>query len=329
MRFLRRNWFPLGILVAVAGGILLARLGVRLGAGVQTTTNRVLVVGLFLLVGLTLPTESIAAGLREWKLHVYLQTFIFLVCPSVFALAALLVRGSMDGLVAVGFYALGCLPTTVSSCIVFTQASDGNVVGSTFNAAVANVVGVVLSPLILGLFLGGIGRALPAEEVLAVIRSLALTMVLPMLAGQIGRRFVGGFALRYKAGLGVLMNLLMLGVVFLALLAAASRETFVRSMGQMIGPFGLLAATNLGLTALVYGGARLLGLSRESTISALYVAPQKTLAMGAPLLATYFAGSPQVLAAALLPLLFYHPWQLVAAGVIRSLLRGRRPADTR
>ena len=46
--------------------------------------------------------------------------------------------------------------------------------------------------------------------------------------------------------------------------------------------------------------------------------PQKTLAVGIPLLSTYFAHDPELLAVAILPLLFYHPWQLMIAGFIKS-----------
>jgi solute carrier family 10 (sodium/bile acid cotransporter), member 7 len=323
--FLKRNWFPLAIVAVVVLGIALARLGLSIPAGATTLANRALVIGLFSLVGLTLPTESILRDLRDWRLHAYLQLCIFVASPLLFALAALPFRGAMDGMVQVGFYALGCLPTTVTSCIVFTQTSEGNVVGSTFNAALSNVAGVFLSPLILSLFLQGSGRSLPPEEIARIIKNLALTMAAPIAAGQLARIWLRSFAVRHKSGLGAAMNCLMLVVVFLALFGAASNETFVSALAGMIMPFLVLAAANVLMTALYWAGGRAIGLSAESRISVLFVAPQKTLAMGAPLLATYFAGSPQVLGIALLPLLFYHPWQLIVASVVRSLLgRGDR-----
>ena len=60
-------------------------------------------------------------------------------------------------------------------------------------------------------------------------------------------------------------------------------------------------------------------------VTVLYAAPQKTLAMGAPLLTTYFAGDPETLGLALIPLLFYHPWQLLVAGMLKSSPLVRRP----
>ena len=49
-----------------------------------------------------------------------------------------------------------------------------------------------------------------------------------------------------------------------------------------------------------------------------YAAPQKTLAVGVPLISTYFASNPEIIGLALLPLVFYHAWQLLVAGVVKS-----------
>ena len=43
--------------------------------------------------------------------------------------------------------------------------------------------------------------------------------------------------------------------------------------------------------------------------------------MGVPLLGIYFARNPEMLGLAVLPILFYHPFQLLVAGVIRGIVR--------
>ncbi len=87
---------------------------------------------------------------------------------------------------------------------------------------------------------------------------------------------------------------------------------------QLIVPFLYLAVSHLILLFLAFWGARFIGLSRENIISVLYAAPQKTLAMGIPLLSTYFYNRPELLGIAMLPILFYHPWQLFIAGLIKG-----------
>ncbi|MQY62918.1 MAG: hypothetical protein GH143_01180, partial [Calditrichaeota bacterium] len=80
-----------------------------------------------------------------------------------------------------------------------------------------------------------------------------------------------------------------------------------------------LALSFFILVFLAYGGAKLWNFPKEHIISVIYAAPQKTLAVGVPLLSTYFAHTPDILGIALLPLLFYHLWQLFISGIIKNL----------
>jgi len=217
-------------------GFFLPRIELILNPGGFTRT--VLIVVLFLIAGFTLPSETIAGGLKDYRLHLYVQAFIFLLTTLPF-------RSHWDHQLYAGIFAVAVLPTTISSCIVFTQVSGGNLMGTMFNAALANSLGVVLSPLLLSLLMRGAGDPLPAAHILILLIS--------------------------------------------------------------------------------YSGARMLHFSRENTISVLFVAPQKTLAVGVPLITTYFASTPEALGIALLPLVFYHTWQLLVAGLLKNSRIVRTP----
>jgi len=316
LAFLKRNWFLLGILTAMLLGFLLPELAGLLNP--RAVTRQAIVVLLFLIAGFTLPSESIVGGLRDIRLHVFLQLFIFLFVPVFFVLTTLPLRALWGPQLLLGIYALSCLPTTISSCIVFTQVSGGNLTGTVFNASLANMAGVILSPLILSVLMREAGRTLPFAQLLGILGNLALQMLLPIAAGQLLRQFFRRFAERHKRRFSVAGNLLVLGIVFFSFAGTAQNPQFMANLRRMLGPFGFLAVAHLVLLALAYLGARALRLSPQSTISALYTAPQKTLAAGAPLLSTYFAATPDILGVALLPLLFYHAWQLLVAGLLRG-----------
>lgn len=316
LAFLKRNWFLFGILTALLLGFFLSDLEGLLNP--RSVTRNTLIVLLFLISGLTLPSEAIIGGLKELRLHLFVQLFIFLFAPVFFVLTSLPFRGLWGAQLLIGIYALSCLPTTISSCILFTQVSGGNVTGTMFNAALANLAGVVLSPLILSLLMREAGRPLPLSELLGILGDLGLLMLLPVLAGQLLRRFLRRVADAHRKGLSVASSLFILLIVFFSFAGTAQNPQFMGNLGDMLGPFGYLAAAHLALVALAYAGARLMRFSPQSTISVLYAAPQKTLAVGAPLLSTYFAATPEILGAALLPLLFYHVWQLLVAGFVRS-----------
>jgi sodium/bile acid cotransporter 7 len=74
-------------------------------------------------------------------------------------------------------------------------------------------------------------------------------------------------------------------------------------------------------------GARAFGLAAGDSIAALMCAPQKTLAAGVPMAKLIFATSP-ALGLILLPVMLYHPLQLLAGGVIVNRLRRKRDEES-
>ncbi len=317
--WLRKNWFFVGLLAAVAGGLAAPQVGTAASGGGLTAT--VLVVCLFFLSGLSLPTEAIRAGLRDVRLHLFLQAFIFVVTPLYFAAtSALLWRGG-DPRILAGIYALAVLPTTVSSCIVFTQLARGNVVATIFNASLANVAGVFLAPLLLSLLLlQQSGRALPADELVRVLSSLVLRMLVPVAVGQLARAMLREWAQRHGKKIGVFMNASILVIIWFSFSLPARDPAFAASLLRLWPLFLYLALSHLLLLGAAWGAGRALRLDKANTYTVLFVAPQKTLAMGAPLLTTYFATMPDLLGVALLPLIMYHLWQLTVAGFLPRLL---------
>jgi sodium/bile acid cotransporter 7 len=324
---LKRNWFLLGILTALLFGFFLP--GIELVLNPGGITPKVLIVLLFLISGFTLPSEAISSGLKDYRLHLYIQGFVFIFFPAFFLLTTLPFRSVWEQQLYTGIFALAVLPTTISSCIVFTQVSSGNVMGTMFNAALANILGVVISPLLLSLLMRSGGDPLPASDVLRILRNLSLQMLLPIACGQLLRRLFKEVAVKQKKCLSVASNIFILFILFFSFSKTARNPEFMGHLRAMLGPFGYLAVAHILLLLIAYGGARLFRFSRENTISVLYAAPQKTLAVGVPLISTYFASTPEVLGIALLPLVFYHAWQLLVAGFVKSSRLVREVEQTR
>ncbi len=323
---LRKNWFLIGLLSAVGLAFATPGLGATLNPSGWTT--RIIVIVLFLIAGFILPSERIKSGLAQYKLHVFLQLFIFGFIPVYFWLTARLFTAYLDGLLVYGMLALAVLPTTVSTCVVFTQTTGGNTVGALFNSALSNVVGIFLSPLLLSLFLAGSSAALPAENVLGTLQSLLLTMFLPVAAGQALHLRFQETAHRIRKKLSEASSALILLIVYITISSISDNLEFVGMLPELPVPFVFLAATHLLFVASAYYGAKSIGLSRKDRITAMFVGPEKTMAMGVPLLTVYFVGRPDLLAVALLPLLFYHPFQLLTGGVLRSLPALRPAPET-
>jgi sodium/bile acid cotransporter 7 len=78
--------------------------------------------------------------------------------------------------------------------------------------------------------------------------------------------------------------------------------------GLCVGVFALV----LGITARV---ARALGFSREDRITAIFCGSKKTLASGVPMAKLIFGAHPG-LGLILLPIMIYHPLQLIVGGIL-------------
>jgi solute carrier family 10 (sodium/bile acid cotransporter), member 7 len=322
--FLRKNWFLLGLLLVLCIGILAPGIGIFLSGKSYTSTFLVIII--FFNMGFTIPSEVILKGLEDFRLHIFTQVFIFLFCPLYFFASALAIRNYVSPEIMVGIYALACLPTTISTCVIFTQASGGNVPGTMFNSVLSNCIGIFLTPLLLSLFLNSSGHPFHAQDVVRVFANLGYSILLPLVVGQIARIFWKAFAEKHKKAMGTINNASILIIVLITISGTASKSNVLQKMGVGIVPILYIPVSYIILMSLAYWGARLLKFPHENIVSATYASPQKTLALGVPLLSTFFAGDPTLQVAAILPLLFYHPCQLFVSGLIKdfSFMKTRR-----
>lgn len=249
---LKHNWFLLGILAALLLGFFLP--GIELVLNPDGIARTVLIVALFLISGFILPSEAITSGLKDYRLHVYIQTFVFLFIPAFILLTTLPFRSIWEQQLYTGIFALAVLPTTISSCIVFTQVSGGNVMATMFNAALANILGMVISPLLLSLLMRGGGDPLPASEVLRILKNLSLQMLVPIACGQLLRRFFKQVAVKQKRRLSVASSIFILFILFFSFSKTARNPEFMGHLRAMLGPFGYLAVAHILLLLIAYGG---------------------------------------------------------------------------
>lgn len=308
-----RNWFLVGLVLAVAMAWVLPEGGAHGGWLPVAFLTRAGVVLIFLLQGLTLASEQIWRGLVRWRLHLLIQSFIFGVAPLV-ALGFVITAGRfMPEDLATGFIFLGALPTTISSALVFTTLAGGNVTLALVNTTIANIAGVLLTPLWVSFFVRVQGESISLGP---VILKVALLILLPLIVGQILRRWLHRVADARKKQFGILSSCIVLFIVYCSFSDSVVSGFWVQTgLGMSLGAVGLV----LGYFALIMGAvllvARGLRLGPSDRPAVVFCASQKTLAAGVPM-ATLIFGAGPALGLILLPIMLYHPLQLLVGGAL-------------
>eukprot|EP01090_Pellita_catalonica_P020702 TRINITY_DN7514_c0_g2_i1.p1 TRINITY_DN7514_c0_g2~~TRINITY_DN7514_c0_g2_i1.p1 ORF type:complete len:293 (-),score=22.57 TRINITY_DN7514_c0_g2_i1:32-910(-) len=224
-----------------------------------------------------------------------------------------------------GIKILGALPTTVSSCVVFTIGANGDGALAIFNATLSNLFGIFLTPALLIFFLDSSHHAAPYKE---IVQTIALVILLPLIVGFATRRCVNYVLdhskdVRYKRFNDWLLRfqwstipLAIIIVITYTAFCSTFSTTHTADTSHELKPLALfvlaafLVVSHLLFLVLAFGLMNLpfLGFrSRKKKVAMLFSSAEKTVAMGIPLIAVIFSGGS--LGILSLPILFYHSVQ--------------------
>jgi solute carrier family 10 (sodium/bile acid cotransporter), member 7 len=202
---------------------------------------------------------------------------------------------------------LCCLPSTVQSSIAFTSIARGNVAAAICSASLSNLIGIVLTPLLvtLLLFTGTHAGALS----LGSVREIMSQLLVPFVAGQLLRRWIGGFVTKHKKVLGYVDR----GAILLVVYTAFSKGV-VDGIWERLTPMSLLLlVVNIVLLAIVTATTAFasckLGFSREDEIAIVFCGSKKSLASGVPMAIVLLPAATVGLT--ILPLMLFHQIQLM------------------
>lgn len=318
VHWIRSNGFLIGLLLAVALAFVLPGPGARGGVLHAEVINTLGVALILFLQGLSLSFESVRAGAGNWRLHGTIQFFTFVVFPLAgLLLEAILPRIWTDQPLAIrqGFLFLCVLPSTVSTSVVLTAAAGGNTPGALFNAAFSNIVGVLLTPVLVQLLMQKTGSGAALGPLM--VKIVLLTLV-PFGVGMALRPGVKHWVDARKPWVARLSNAVILLIVYAAFCDSVEGEVWQRHgvlLTLQVG--GLVAVLYLGISLLVGAANRMLRLNRADAIASYFCSVKKTLVIGVPLALLIFGDSAD-LSLILLPSLLYHPLQLVVGGILAN-----------
>lgn len=273
----------------------------------------------FLLYGLALSPQRLKEGVSNWRLHLIIQTITFIVFP-VFVYSVIWLGGDrISPIMALGFFYLSALPSTVSSSVAMTSLAKGNVAGAIFNASISSLIGVFATPLWVNFYLHSQGAAL---DLSSIILKITLIVVLPIILGQILRPFLFILLQRHIAFTKMCDRITILAIVLNSFSDSIVGGVWLQHGLITLGGIGLLSIL---LFFIMYGLSSLISkagnLNREDHIAAIFCGSKKSLAAGVPMAMLIFAGNPEI-GLIIVPLMLYHLLQLVIVSII-----ARRYAD--
>ena len=270
---------------------------------------------LFFLNGVRLPRDEVLHGVRNWRLQGAIFLFVFGVMPIMGLGMSHLFDNVLPATLALGLLFTGILPSTVQSAAAYCALAKGNVAASVVAAALINLVGVVISPLLFAM-LAHVGEANISGE---AVGRIALILLLPFALGQAAQRWFKPWVDGHKS-LATWMDRISIAIaVYVAFSGAVVAGIWSIVRGDELAWLALALSVMLTVG---FGGAWLLGgamrLPRGDRITMLFSGGQKSIAIGAPLAATIFP--PAIAGMVLLPTLAYHMAQLILSAPLATHL---------
>lgn len=320
-RFLPDN-FTLALITVVAISTVLPARGVAaVGFGYLTD----FAIGLlFFLHGAKLSREAVVAGATHWRLHLLVIACTFVLFPILgFALKPLL-QPLVTPSLYTGIMFLCVLPATVQSAIAFTSLARGNVPAAVCSASASTLIGVFITPVLVGLLVvphNGVGISLSA------LGHIMLQLMAPFVAGQLLRPWIGGFVKRHAAGLRLVDQSSILLVVYTAFSAAVIEGLWSHVPPKALIGLVVVCAVLLGLALFSTTFlSRRLGFHKADEITIVFCGSKKSLASGVPMAKVLFA-APAV-GAIVLPLMVFHQMQLMVCAMLAQRYATRHLPDT-
>jgi sodium/bile acid cotransporter 7 len=289
------------------------------GADVASGASTAAIAFLFFLYGARLSTREAMDGLRHWRLHVTVLACTFVVFPLLGLASRGLVPVFLTDPLYQGLLFLTLVPSTIQSSIAFTSLARGNVPAAICAGSFSSLVGIVVTPLLAAALLGSGAGGFSADSVAGIV----LHLLVPFVAGQVLRRWIGGFVARHKKVLGLVDRGSILLVVYTAFSAGMVQGIWGRvSPVRLAGLLAVEAVLLAVMLLLTWYGAKALGFGRADRIAIQFAGSKKSLAAGLPMASVLFGAQASL---AVLPLMLFHQMQLMVCAVIAK--RRARDAD--
>jgi len=312
----RMLFLPLGLLLMLAVGLVWPAPGQALTdvRVLGLSIGHIVVVVIFFLSGYTLRLAQLWHNVNR-PLPIVLAVLLNLILAPVMALLLGMLFRVPEG-VLIGLVVATSVPTTLSSAMIIANQSGGNGTLALVLTVMLTVVGVVTTPLMVGLCLS-FGTELELSYWDLLMKLVFLVMI-PLAIGYAAKKLIrreGGSLFSYIASSGV--------ILFVWIVVSQSSDDLMQlGLGELLVIITLCLGVHLILLGLGLAAGRLIRADGPSTLSLGLCTGQKTLPVAMTvLLAIENSGvAPALVAEAAVICVMFHLLQIIGDSILAPWL---------
>ncbi len=275
IRAIKKYWFLIGLVLIFFITLLDVTETVSgLGRWLKARNGpEAVIVLIFFFSGLLLDAEQVRSGLKDVTGTLIALAVIFIISPIIAAVLGLL---PMNTGIKIGLFLVAVMPTTLSSGVVMTGASGGNMAHALLITILANIIAVFSIPFSLSLLLSldGVGGAVSIDKA-AIMIKLGCFVLAPLLLGIFVKHPVRRLGFKIGRELNLVNQCCILSIVWMAL--SHTRGAIIEGGGMV----GVVLVLSFGFHGLLLSSAALITragkLGRGRMESVLFMGAQKTL----------------------------------------------------
>jgi sodium/bile acid cotransporter 7 len=278
--------------------------------------NTVSTVGIsliFFFYGLKLSPTKIKEGLKNWKLHVLIQSTTFLFFPLIVLLFRPFLQTAEQELLWVAIFFLAALPSTVSSSVVMVSVAKGNIPAAIFNASISGIIGILVTPLWMGLF---VNSTEVNFDFTTIYLQLIMQIIVPVVLGLLLQGYLGAYAQKYSKQLTLFDKTIILLIIYKSFASSFEEKIFNSvSVLDLLVLIGIVLALFGSIFFSLKFTAKKLNFSDKDQITATFCGTKKSLVHGTVFSKIVF-GNMATLGVILLPLMIFHATQILIISII-------------
>lgn len=305
--------FVLAIIITIVTAYFIPQFGLDTSVIPLGIISSVGVSLIFFFYGLKLSREKLKEGLKNWKLHFLIQLSTFLLFPLMVIAFYPFIKNEEAHLLWLAIFFMAALPSTVSSSVVMVSIAKGNIPSAIFNATISGLIGIVVTPLWVGIFTN---NANVNFDYTSIYTKLFIEIILPVTIGILLHRFFGKYASKYNKQLSLFDKSVILLIIYKSFAKSFNEKVF-SSVSNL--DFILLFTVVISLFFAVYFFigfvAKKFNFSIEDKITAQFCGTKKSLVHGTVFSKVLF-GTSAITGFILLPIMLFHAIQILIISII-------------